>query len=202
MTPVKALSGGERNRVLLAKLFTQPSNLLILDEPTNDLDIEMLEVLEEQLVEYKGTLIIVSHDRQFLDNVVTSVLAFEKEGQIQEYLGGYSDWENHGKALKISDNENTKKNLENNPSKSTSINAKKIMPAKLSYKLQRELDLLPTLIEKLEEEIAIMQEQTTAPEFYLKPFIETQPVLDGMAKKQETLYAASERWLELEVGKS
>ena len=202
MTPVKALSGGERNRVLLAKLFTQPSNLLVLDEPTNDLDIEMLEVLEEQLVEYKGTLIIVSHDRQFLDNVVTSVLAFEKEGQIQEYLGGYSDWENHGKALKISDNENTKKNLENNPSKSTSINAKKIMPAKLSYKLQRELDLLPTLIEKLEEEIAIMQEQTTAPEFYLKPFIETQPVLDGMAKKQETLYAASERWLELEVGKS
>ncbi|MFT7267647.1 MAG: ATP-binding cassette subfamily F protein uup [Porticoccus sp.] len=202
MTPVKALSGGERNRVLLAKLFTQPSNLLILDEPTNDLDIEMLEVLEEQLVEYKGTLIIVSHDRQFLDNVVTSVLVFEKEGKIQEYLGGYSDWENHGKALKISDNENTKTKLENNASNSTNINTKKIMPAKLTYKLQRELDLLPTLIEKLEEEIAAIQKQTTAPEFYLKPFIETQPVLDGMAKKQEALYAASERWLDLEVGKS
>lgn len=202
MTPVKALSGGERNRVLLAKLFTQPSNLLILDEPTNDLDIEMLEVLEEQLVEYEGTLIIVSHDRKFLDNVVTSVLVFEEEGQIQEYLGGYSDWENHGKVLKISDNENTKTKLNDNPSNSTSINAKKIMPTKLSYKLQRELDMLPTLIEKLEEEIAAIQKQTTTPEFYLKPFIETQSVLDGMAKKQGALYAASERWLELEVGKN
>ena len=202
MTPVKALSGGERNRVLLAKLFTQPSNLLILDEPTNDLDIEMLEVLEEQLIEYKGTLIIVSHDRQFLDNVVTSVLVFEEEGKIQEYLGGYSDWENHGKALKISDNENTKKKRESNPSNLVCINTKKIMPAKLSYKLQRELDLLPTLIEKLEEEIVALQKQTTAPGFYLKPFMETQPVLDGMAKKQEALYAASERWLELEVDKS
>lgn len=202
MTPVKALSGGERNRVLLAKLFTQPSNLLILDEPTNDLDIEMLEVLEEQLVEYEGTLIIVSHDRKFLDNVVTSVLVFEEEGQIQEYLGGYSDWENHGKVLKISDNENTKTKLDDNPSNSTNINAKKIMPTKLSYKLQRELDMLPTLIEKLEEEIAAIQKQTTTPEFYLKPFIETQSVLDGMAKKQGALYAASERWLELEVGKN
>ena len=108
MTPVKALSGGERNRVLLAKLFTQPTNLLVLDEPTNDLDIEMLEVLEEKLVEYGGTLIIVSHDRQFLDNVVTSVLVFEDGGDIQEYLGGYSDWENRGKELKITDHQNNR----------------------------------------------------------------------------------------------
>lgn len=103
MTPIKALSGGERNRVSLAKLFTKASNLLVLDEPTNDLDIEMLEVLEEKLVEYDGTLLIVSHDREFLDNVVTSILVFEEDGSIQEYVGGYSDWAQRGKKLRISD---------------------------------------------------------------------------------------------------
>ena len=92
MTPVKALSGGERNRVILAKLFTKPANLLVLDEPTNDLDVEMLEVLEQRLVEYEGTLILVCHDRDFLDNVVTSTLVFEDNGKVQEYLGGYQDW--------------------------------------------------------------------------------------------------------------
>ena len=103
MTPVKALSGGERNRVSLAKLFTTPCNLLVLDEPTNDLDIEMLEVLEEKLVEYQGSLIIVSHDREFLDNVVTSILVFEEDGCIQEYVGGYSDWLKRDRKLQVSD---------------------------------------------------------------------------------------------------
>jgi ATP-binding cassette subfamily F protein uup len=98
MTPVKALSGGERNRIILAKLFMQPANLLILDEPTNDLDMETLEVLEQKLTEFSGTLIIVSHDREFLDNVVTSTLVFESDGRIQEYVGGYSDWVRQGKA--------------------------------------------------------------------------------------------------------
>ena len=201
MTPVKALSGGEKNRVLLAKLFTQPSNLLILDEPTNDLDIEMLEVLEEQLVEYKGTLIIVSHDRQFLDNVVTSVLVFEAEGQIQEYLGGYTNWENHGKELKITDIAGAQGTLKGESVKSTQIETRKVTPAKLSYKLQRELDLLPELIEKIEAELAVLQAQTTVPEFYLKPFAATQPLLDEMKEKQLILDSASERWLELEATK-
>ncbi|MDG2035119.1 MAG: ATP-binding cassette domain-containing protein, partial [Pseudomonadales bacterium] len=103
MTPVKALSGGERNRVSLAKLFTKACNLLVLDEPTNDLDIEMLEVLEEKLVQYDGSLLIVSHDREFLDNVVTSILVFEDDGSVSEYVGGYSDWLKHGKQLRVSD---------------------------------------------------------------------------------------------------
>ena len=99
MTPVKSLSGGERNRIILAKLFTQPANLLVLDEPTNDLDMETLEVLEQKLTDFNGTLIIVSHDRQFLDNVVTSTLVFESDGTLQEYVGGYSDWVRQGKNL-------------------------------------------------------------------------------------------------------
>lgn len=196
MTPVSALSGGERNRVLLAKLFSQPSNLLVLDEPTNDLDVEMLEVLEEQLMEYQGTLIIVSHDRAFLDNVVTSVLVFEEEGQIQEYVGGYSDWARRGKDLKIAD-------TQDHPSghivdHDTTLHAKKAPTGKLSYKFQRELDALPAIIDKLETELAILQEQTADPDFYSLAFTETQPVLDRLAEKQQTLDIAAERWVELE----
>ncbi len=103
MTPVKALSGGERNRVILAKLFTQPANLLVLDEPTNDLDVETLEVLENKLIEYSGTLIVVSHDREFLDNVITSTVVFEDDGSIREYVGGYSDWLRQGHNLAVTD---------------------------------------------------------------------------------------------------
>ncbi len=199
MTPVKALSGGERNRVLLAKLFTQPTNLLVLDEPTNDLDIEMLEVLEEQLVEYKGTLIIVSHDRQFLDNVVTSVLVFEDKGKVQEYLGGYSDWENYGKDLKVTDHQSSQELEKNTFSNTSGEYSKKVSLAKLSYKLQRELDMLPEIIKKMEEDIVQLQTEATKPEFYLKPFTETQPLLDALEEKQKALDLASERWLELEI---
>jgi ATP-binding cassette subfamily F protein uup len=200
MTPVSALSGGERNRVLLAKLFSQPSNLLILDEPTNDLDVEMLEVLEEQLMEYQGTLIIVSHDRAFLDNVVTSVLVFEEDGQIEEYIGGYSDWASRGKDLKIAD-------TQDHPSghivdHDTTLHAKKTPAVKLSYKFQRELDALPKLIDKLETELAILQEQTGNPDFYNQPFTETQPILDSLEEKQHALDTASERWVELEEMKA
>ncbi|MDX2348926.1 MAG: ATP-binding cassette domain-containing protein [Porticoccus sp.] len=196
MTPVSALSGGERNRVLLAKLFSQPSNLLILDEPTNDLDVEMLEVLEEQLMEYQGTLIIVSHDRAFLDNVVTSVLVFEEDGQIEEYIGGYSDWAHRGKDLKIAD-------TQDHPSghivdHDTTLHAKKAPAVKLSYKFQRELDTLPELIDKLETELAVLQEQTGNSDFYNLPFTETQPILDSLEEKQHALDTASERWVELE----
>jgi len=200
MTPVSALSGGERNRVLLAKLFSQPSNLLILDEPTNDLDVEMLEVLEEQLIQYQGTLIIVSHDREFLDNVVTSVLVFEEDGQIQEYIGGYSDWAKRGKGLKIADTQDY-------PSghivdSDMTNNAQKKDQGKLSYKYQRELDALPALIDQLEKDIATLEEQTANPDFYNKDYSETQPVLDELGEKQKALDTAAERWIELEEMKA
>ncbi|MFT7300549.1 MAG: ATP-binding cassette subfamily F protein uup [Porticoccus sp.] len=196
MTPVNALSGGERNRVLLAKLFSQPSNLLILDEPTNDLDVEMLEVLEEQLMEYQGTLIIVSHDRAFLDNVVTSVLVFEEDGKIQEYIGGYSDWANRGKELKIADTQDHPSGhiIDNN----TMIHAKKTPKGKLSYKFQRELDMLPNQIDKLETEIAVLQEKTADPDFYSLPYTETQSIVDAQVEKQQVLDNATTRWIELE----
>jgi ATP-binding cassette subfamily F protein uup len=200
MTPVSALSGGERNRVLLAKLFSQPSNLLILDEPTNDLDVEMLEVLEEQLIQYQGTLIIVSHDREFLDNVVTSVLVFEEDGQIQEYIGGFSDWAKRGKGLKIAD-------TQDHPSghivdSDMTNNAQKKDQGKLSYKYQRELDALPALIDQLEKDIATLEEKTANPDFYNKDYSETQPVLDELGEKQKALDTAAERWIELEEMKA
>lgn len=200
MTPVKALSGGECNRVLLAKLFTRPTNLLVLDEPTNDLDVEMLEVLEEQLVQYQGTLIIVSHDREFLDNVVTSVFVFEEDGQIQEYIGGYSDWVKRGKGLKIAD-------TQDHPSghivdNDMTNNAKKKDHGKLSYKFQRELDALPAIIDQLEKDIAILEEQTANPDFYNRDYSETQPVLDELGEKQQALDIAAERWIELEEMKA
>ena len=201
MTPVKALSGGERNRVALAKLFTKACNLLVLDEPTNDLDIEMLEVLEEKLVQYDGSLIIVSHDREFLDNVVTSILVFEEDGSVSEYVGGYSDWLKHGKDLRVSDTPDFK----NPTATSTTIAATAAIPAaakptikKLSYKLQRELDGLPTEIENIEAEIAKLQKVLEDPAFYDKPFAETQPILESLTDHQQSLEVATERWIELD----
>jgi ATP-binding cassette subfamily F protein uup len=195
MTPVKALSGGERNRVLLAKMFTRETNLLILDEPTNDLDVEMLEVLEEKLVEYQGTLILVSHDRDFLDNVVTSTLVFEEGGNVERYVGGYSDWLAYGKSLEDKESPNSTQ-LKN---KATEAQVKPIpKQKKLSYKLQRELDMLPDQIEQLESDIAELEKICGDADFYQKPFAETQPKLDELAKKQEELDFALERWTELD----
>ncbi len=197
MTPVEALSGGERNRVLLAKMFTQETNLLILDEPTNDLDVEMLEVLEEQLVAYAGSLIVVSHDRDFLDNVVTSTLVFEDNGKVEHYIGGYSDWAKRGKGLQDKESPiGIKKALEN--SGTPSVEPKAAKPKKLSYKLQRELDELPLKIEKLEEEINQLQEVMADPDFYKKDQGTTQKVIDDLAKKNSELDYSLERWAELE----
>ena len=197
MTPVKALSGGERNRVALAKLFTRPANLLVLDEPTNDLDVEMLEVLEERLVEYSGTLIIVSHDRNFLDNVVTSVLVFEDGDNIKEYVGGYNDWVRRGRHLSEADvpDELIK---ENEATKSTARDASNTKAKKLSYMLQRELDALPALIDKLEKEVVVLQNQIADPDFYDQPFAVTSEELQALTEKQTALDAAMERWTELE----
>ncbi|MEO5573521.1 MAG: ATP-binding cassette domain-containing protein [Gammaproteobacteria bacterium] len=191
-SPVKSLSGGECNRLLLARLFTQPANLLVMDEPTNDLDIETLELLEELLVAYQGTLLLVSHDRAFLDNVVTSVLVFEGEGRVNEYVGGYEDW------------------LRQRPSKTanpvtfkTSAPAKpqeKSKPArvKVSYKEQRELESLPRQIEELEDAQARLTTSLGHTDFYQRDkegFIKATAQLDMINAELQMAYA---RWAKLE----
>ena len=194
MTPVKALSGGERNRVILARLFSRPTNLLVLDEPTNDLDIETLEVLEQKLIEYDGTLIVVSHDREFLDNVVTNILVFEADGQIRQYVGGYADWERRGRELAETENPNDARSRREQRAAAKATQPKK----KLSYKDQRELDSLPAKIETLETECRELQARIAAPDFYTGPHEEVQAVLDELDVRTRELDAAVERWGELE----
>ncbi|MFK8028149.1 MAG: ATP-binding cassette domain-containing protein [Gammaproteobacteria bacterium] len=196
MTPVSALSGGEKNRVALAKLFTRPANLLVLDEPTNDLDVEMLEVLEQRLVDYTGTLLIVSHDRVFLDNVVTSILVFEADGGVQEYVGGYNDWVKRGRVLTEADVPEELRMVDAPVNQTPSESNARVK--KLSYKLQRELDELPALIENLENDIDFLQEQIAQPSFYDQDYGETKDVLEALSEKQNQLDAAMNRWAELE----
>ena len=195
MTPVKSLSGGERNRVILAKLFTRPANLLVLDEPTNDLDIETLEVLEQKLCEYTGTLIVVSHDREFLDNVVTSTIVFEQDGKVQEYVGGYSDWLRRGHELAVTDNpyeaeRKTREALERRKNKKAT---------KLSYKDQRELDSLPAEIEQIEADIATLQAAIAAPDYYAQDAELVQRELHKLSETEKLLEQRIERWGELET---
>ena len=195
MLPVKALSGGERNRVILAKLFTQPANLLVLDEPTNDLDIETLEVLEHRLCEFNGTLIVVSHDREFLDNVVTSTIVFEEDGHIQAYVGGYTDWLRQGHALAETDNPfATTSSVQAAAERRT---PKK--PNKLSYMDQRELDHLPGEIEALEASIADLQQVMSQADFYSQEHGIVQSRLQELADAQALLEQRIERWAELET---
>lgn len=194
MMPVKALSGGERNRLILAKLFTKPANLLVLDEPTNDLDMETLEVLEQKLTEFDGTLIIVSHDRQFLDNVVTSTLVFEADGSIREYVGGYSDWARKGKELAEVDKPTMKKRKKREQRRSSHGQR----PRKLGYNEQRELERLPSDIEQLESALSHLEQQIAAPDFYSQDHVEVEKVLAQLAETQQALDMAIERWAELE----
>ena len=194
LTPIGFLSGGECNRVILARLLSRPSNLLILDEPTNDLDVETLEVLEEQLIDYKGTLIVVSHDRAFLDNVVTSTLVFESSGELVAYPGGYTDWSTKGRELAGSDalpvyaTQTPKTDNVKTENKRT----------KLTFNLQRELDLLPDAIEKLEQEIFEIEKQVAAPDFYDSPYDTIEPVLTSLTELKSKLESKTKRWLELE----
>ncbi len=194
MTPVKSLSGGERNRVILAKLFTRPANLLILDEPTNDLDIETLEVLEQRLCDYSGTLIVVSHDRQFLDNVVTSTLVFEEDGAVREYVGGYSDWLRRGHALAVTDNP---VEAEQQP-RATAARRKPRTSFKLSYKDQRELDQLPAEIEQIEAQVRGLQDTVARPEFYTQDDTVVQQTLADLSEAESLLESRIDRWVELE----
>lgn len=195
MTPVRYLSGGEYNRVILAKLFTRPSNLLILDEPTNDLDVETLEALEAQLADFLGTLIVVSHDREFVDNVVTSTLVFEDDGNIKHYPGGYSDWLRKGKALAAHDDPLERTGDAASPVAPRTTRA----PNKLSYKLQRELESLPDRIDALEAEIEALEHAASAADFYQQPYTDVRPVLAALDDKSAELERAVERWGELEV---
>ena len=160
MTPAKVLSGGEKNRIILAKLFTKATNLLILDEPTNDLDMETLDVLEEQLMQYKGTLLVVSHDREFLDNIITSMLIFEGENQLNHYVGNFSDWLNRKKKLTELDHHEESKHIQQDGIKKI----KKI--TKLSYKEQRALNALPDEIKQLEIEKNTLEEKISLSGFY------------------------------------
>ena len=194
MTPVKSLSGGERNRVILAKLFTRPANLLVLDEPTNDLDIETLEVLEQRLCSYSGTLIIVSHDRDFLDNVVTSTIVFEDDGRIQEYVGGYTDWKRQGHQLAVTDRpgESAAK------ARVAAARRKNKRKTKLSYKEQRELNELAGEIESLEANIVTLQKNIAAPGFYKQDDELVQCTLQELGKAELLLEQHIERWGELE----
>lgn len=203
-TPVSGLSGGERNRLLLAKLFSKPANLLVMDEPTNDLDMETLELLEEMLAEYQGTLLLVSHDRDFLDKVVTSTLVLDGRGGVQEFVGGYEDWLRQGGSLKaLVNNEQpvVKAVKADNKVKQevTPVVANK--PPKLSYKLQRELDALPEQIEQQEATVASLTEQTQAPTYYQQPLEQVQAGLARLQQEQERLEQLMERWLELEAMK-
>ncbi|WP_226647257.1 ATP-binding cassette domain-containing protein [Microbulbifer variabilis] len=198
-TKVGALSGGERNRALLAKLFSQPANILVLDEPTNDLDVETLELLEQLLLEFSGTVLLVSHDRAFLDNVVDSCLAFEGDGRIREYVGGYADFIRQGGSFEQESKEEKGPGakVKSKPIESDKPQAKK---KKLSYKLQRELDSLPALIEQLEGEIGAIEAEMADPAFYQQEQTHVQNRLNLLAEKQAQLETAYDRWSELEGG--
>ena len=193
--PVKSLSGGERNRLLLARLFTQPANILVLDEPTNDLDADTLELLEELLTDYSGTVLIVSHDRAFLNNLVTSVLAFEGDGKVNEYVGGYDDWIRQRPASFESSKTPTTSPKPKEP-ENKAIGRDK--PKKLSYKEERELEALPAQIEKLEGDIATLTAFMAEPDFYQQPKELITERQNDLTQMQKDLQHAYERWESLE----
>jgi ATP-binding cassette subfamily F protein uup len=193
---VSILSGGERNRVLLAKLFAAPANFLVLDEPTNDLDIETLELLEELLVEFSGTVLVICHDRAFLNNLVTSTIAFAKNGEVREIVGGYDDWMNERRALAELENKSEEAEKEKARSEAKKAQAAR-RSAKLSFNEKRELQALPALIEAAENELTELQNLLAQPEFY-KSGEDVQAVKTRMETLETNLMSHLERWEELE----
>jgi len=193
-SPVSTLSGGERNRLLLARLFTRPANLLVMDEPTNDLDVETLELLEGVLLDYRGTLLLVSHDREFLDNVVTSTLVFEGEGRIGEYIGGYSDWQRQtaGERLPAT-------RRETKPAVAPAAIGRRAPAGKLSYKDQRELEALPARIESLETEQSQLQATVNTAAFYQQSQDEITATLSRLERIAGELGECYGRWEALEA---
>ena len=199
--PTKVLSGGERNRAILAKLFTQPANLLVLDEPTNDLDIETLELLEEVLFEFSGTVVLVSHDRDFMDRVVTSLLVIDEQGNVEEQAGSFSDWEHRGGTLlsTVDEARNTTKASKNSDQpKDTKPSRPAVLKPKLSYKEQRELDELPGLIASLEEQQARLETTTSSATFFNGDPADVAKALEQLTQVGESLDTALERLIELE----
>jgi ABC transport system ATP-binding/permease protein len=192
---VRYLSGGERNRLLLARMFTRPANVLVLDEPTNDLDAETLELLEELLVDFSGTVLLVSHDRAFLNHVVTSLLAFEGEGRVKEYVGGYDDWLQQRAKTPVSESATSSAaSARLEPSKSQRETRRK-----LSFKEQRELERLPRLIETLEAEQAEIHQKLSEPTFYRQPPAEIAKVNNRLEELQAELKRAYSRWETLDA---
>jgi ABC transport system ATP-binding/permease protein len=196
LAPVSMLSGGERNRLMLAKLFAKPSNLLVMDEPTNDLDAETLDLLEELVADYAGTLLLVSHDRDFLDNVVTSTLVFERAGHISEYVGGYSDAVRQRQARTDAAGAGSRPKKAAKPAD----DAASSKPRKLSYKEQRELDAFPAVIERLEAEQAALQAALADPTFFQNRPNEARDTSERWRRIAEELEAAYARWEILEAG--
>jgi ATP-binding cassette subfamily F protein uup len=195
--PVKALSGGERNRLLLARLFTRSFNFLVMDEPTNDLDMDTLELLEELLVDFKGSLLLVSHDRNFIDNTVTSTLVFEGDGEVNEYVGGYVDWLRQ----RTTTNESAQAINSKVKSKSKPAQAPKPQPkpkVKLSAADEKELRLLPIKIEKLENQIEQMHQKFAVPGFYDQASAITEPLRQQLSEHESSLKLLYERWEKLD----
>jgi len=198
-SPVSTLSGGERNRLMLAQLFAKPANLLVMDEPTNDLDVETLELLEELIMDFKGTLLLVSHDRAFLDNVVTSILVFEKEGKIDEYIGGYSDWSRYKKEQEKTRKPDKSKSIASTRTGNKPGPAGKSKVKKLSFNDQRELDVLPAKIESLESEQSKLQSMVSGAGFYQQEQAKITATLAQLDKVGKELESCYQRWSALEV---
>lgn len=194
-SPIKSLSGGEKNRLLLAKLFLKPSNLLVLDEPTNDLDVETLELLEELLTNYSGTVLLVSHDREFVDKIASQIWLFEGAAKVTEIVGGFADVEHYLAAQQHA----KKAEAEPKPQKVSKPADNKPRSTKLSYKLKLELESLPDRILELESEIETLEAEVSQAEFFSQPHDMTQPKLNQLATSQRALEAAYERWDELDA---
>jgi ATP-binding cassette subfamily F protein uup len=198
-TPVKALSGGEQNRAVLARLFSKPANLLVLDEPTNDLDIETLELLEEILLDFEGTVLLVSHDREFMDNVVTSLLVLDGDGGVSESAGGYTDWLARGGQL-VGASQGSSESVTESVAAPTkpAAPAGRQQKARLSYKAQRELEALPKQIEELEQRQRALEATMAEPGFYQRDHLVVKETTDQLAAVQAEMETAFERWAELE----
>ena len=198
-TPIAVMSGGERGRIMLARAFAKPSNLLVLDEPTNDLDLETLDLLQELLAEYQGTVLLVSHDRDFLDRVVTSVIASEGDGKWKEYAGGYSDMlaqRKHGRdIIQPKETQRPKKQA----GSVVGFQPPKTHRKKLTFNDQHLLETLPSRIEKLQAEIAIHRDTLADPDLFSTNPEKFKTTAEALKKSEVDLLSAEEKWLELEI---